>query len=156
MARLPVGTYLKFTDRAGIAVGLLLHNFHPGETRNWQGADYVFGNFGFSGSTVDIGAANISATLVFGLNELSLATFETAARMRWLAHVQTVWLEPDTLVEKNIWMTEIYSVNKFSRHLSRINVDLGSPLDATSIDLPRRVLTQALVGALPTTGQSFF
>jgi hypothetical protein len=35
---------------------------------------------------------------------------------------------------------------------SRLSVRLGSPLDAVAQNAPRRVLTQKLVGALPSTG----
>ena len=44
-------------------------------------------------------------------------------------------------------------VTGFEHDSSRLALRLSSPLDAIGGDVPRRRLTERLVGALPSTGQ---
>ena len=155
MARLPVGTYIKFIDANGVDVGFYMQNFHTGTNRFYKGQTYLFGNFAFSGTTVDANASSVTASIVVGLTDLTLATFINAVRQRWLTIVDTVWLDPDTLDERNLWLTETYAITSLSHDNSRINLQLGSPLDAITAQFPRRVLTKAMVGALPAGPVSF-
>ena len=108
--------------------------------------------FGFSGGTLDLEAGNVSASLVFAVNALDLVVFRQAADERWLAEVRTVWLNPDTLAETGTYSEEIYAITGFEHDSSRLSVRLGNPLDAVVQNAPRRVLTQKLVGSLPSTG----
>ena len=150
---LAIGIYLKLLLPNGSASGYQFQNFFQGETRSYAGDEYMFGAFGFSGGTLDIEGANIQATLVFALNELSFAVLGQAVDDMWLAQIRTVWLEPDTLDESSQHSEELYAVTGLSHENSRLSVRLGSPLDAVQANLPRRVLTTALVGELPSTGQ---
>ena len=148
-----IGTYLKFIDAAGTDTGNNFQNFFQGETREYQGDTYIFGGFGFSGGTLDLEGGNISAGLVFALNDLALSVFRQAAEQFWLVRIRTVWLDPDTFEEGNTFSEELYAVTGFDHDLSRISVRLSSPLDAVQENAPRRTLTADLVGALPSTGQ---
>ena len=78
--------------------------------------------------------------------------FKEASDNRWLAEVNTVWLNPDTLEETGTYSQEIYAITGFEHDTSRLSVRLGNPLDAVSQNAPRRLLTQDLVGSLPSTG----
>ena len=147
-----IGTYVKLLNPNGSSTGYLFQNFFQGETRTFNSENYVFGAFGFSGATLDLQAANISANLVFALNELALTIFNQAATDRWLIELRTVWLDPDTLIETSIYSEETYAVIGLEHDTQRLSVRLGSPLDAVRQNAPRRSLTQALVGSLPTTG----
>jgi len=147
-----IGTYIKLLNPNGSSTGYLFQNFFQGETRTFNSENYVFGAFGFSGATLDLQAANISANLVFALSELALTIFNQAATDRWLIELRTVWLDPDTLIETSIYSEETYAVIGLEHDTQRLSVRLGSPLDAVRQNAPRRSLTQALVGSLPTTG----
>ena len=149
---LAVGTYIKLETRDLTATGYQFQNFHVGETRNYNGISYMYAGFGFSGGTLDLEAGNVSASLVFAVNALDLVVFKQAADDRWLAEVRTVWLDPDTLAESGTFSEELYAITGFEHDTSRLSVRLGNPLDAVSQNAPRRVLTQDLVGSLPTTG----
>ena len=70
--------------------------------------------------------------------------------------VQTVWLDPTTLQETATNLSEVYAVTAFSHDNSRITLQLGSPLDSVSQNIPRRRLNQEMVGALPSTGNVSF
>ena len=153
-----IGTYVRFLDKDGGAPSTPynVQNFHQGETRTYDGVDYLFGAFGFSGSTVDADAANVEATLVMQLNELNLNYATTAANNFYLAQVRTVWLDPDTLEETDLRLEELYMVVGFDHDNSRLSIRLGNALDAFSANVPRRRLTQEMVGALPSTGNISF
>ena len=148
-----IGTYLKFIDAAGIDTGNNFQNFFQGETREYQGDTYIFGGFGFSGGTLDLEGGNISASLVFVLNDLSLSIVNQAAEQFWLVRIRTVWLDSSTFQEGNTFSEELYAVTGFEHDSSRLSVRLSSPLDAVQENAPRRTLTADLVGALPSTGQ---
>jgi len=148
-----IGTYIRLLNPNGSDTGYRFQNFFQGETRQYNGRDYVAAAFGFSGGTLDLQAANISANLVFALNELGLSIFTQAANDQWLIELRTVWLDPGTLEETNTFSEEIYAVLGLDHDSSRMSVRLGNPLDAVRENAPRRSLTQALVGALPTTGE---
>jgi len=61
-------------------------------------------------------------------------------------------LDPDTLNESDTYSEELYAITGYEHDSSRLGVRLGSPLDAIADNAPRRSLTAALVGSLPTTG----
>ena len=150
---LAIGIYLKLLLPEGTDSGFRFQNFFQGETRTYDGDSYVFGAFGFSGGTLDLDGGNISASMVFVLSELSLSVFSQAANDQWLAQIRTVWLEPDTFNETSQHSEELYAITGINHDSSQLSVRLGSPLDAVQSNLPRRVLTTALVGELPSTGQ---
>ena len=152
MAGLAIGTYAKLLTADGIDAGYNFQNFHYGEIRSYNGSDYMYASFGFSGGTVDLQAGNIDASLVFAVNALALSVFQDSAAFRWLIEIRTVWLDPETFEEGTTYGEEIYAITGLEHDTSRLSVRLGSPLDAVSQNAPRRLLTQDLVGALPSTG----
>ena len=147
-----IGTYVRLVDRDKAFTGYAFQNFHVGETRSYNGTGYMYAAFGFSGGTLDLEAGNVTASLVFSANALDLVVFREAADKRWLIEVRTVWLNPDSLVESSTFSEEVYAVTGFEHDTNRLSVRLGNPLDAVSANAPRRVLTQKLVGSLPSTG----
>ena len=128
-------------------------NFFQGQTVTWDGANYTFAGFGYSGSSVDLQGGNIDAQLIFVVNQLSLNMAKKAADERQIATVKTVWLNPTTLVPEKNFMEDVFMVTGFEHDSNRLGLRLSSPLDAISGDVPRRRLTEKLVGALPSTGQ---
>ena len=144
---LAIGTFAAFNDF------IFLQNFFQGETRTYGGMQYNFASFGYSGNTTDLQAGNINASLVFSMNELVLNMATEAADNRWIVNVQTVWLDPETLLEQANYTTDVFMITGFEHDHQRLNMTLSSPLDAISGDAPRRRLTESLVGALPSTGQ---
>ena len=149
---LAIGTYIKLLKADGTDAGYYFQNFHYGENRNYDGSNYMYGAFGFSGGTVDLEAANIDASLVFAVNALALSVFQESTNSRWLIVIRTVWLDPESLDEGRTYGEETYAITGLEHDSSRLSVRLGSPLDAVAQNAPRRVLTQKLVGALPSTG----
>ncbi len=149
---LALGTYISLRTRKGGETGYAFQNFFHGETRTYNEERYLYAGFGFSGSSVDVTAANISASLVFAVNQLDLNVFKRAADELWIMRVRTVWLDPGTFIETSTYLEEVYAITGFEHNTSKLSVRLSSPLDAVTGQAPRRTLNQALVGALPTTG----
>ena len=144
----------------GIAIGTFIElpgynfqNFFHDQTINWDGRGYTFAGFGYSGSSVDLQGGNVDAQLVFSVNTLSLQLAKTASDNQHIVTIKTVWLNPDTLVPEANFMQDVFMVIGFEHDSSRLGLRLSSPLDAISGDVPRRRLTEKLVGALPSTGQ---
>lgn len=142
-----IGTFVNFNDR------FRFQNFFQGEVRRWKDQSYLFAGFGYSGSTTDLQNGNVDASLVFNNNEMSMNLATEAANNRWIVEVMTVWLNPSTLEEERDYMTDTFMVTAFEHDHLRLNIKLASPLDAITGDVPRRRLTEKLVGALPSTGQ---
>ena len=144
----------------GIAIGTFIdlpgysfQNFFHGERISWDGGVYDFAGFGYSGSSVDLQGGNIDAQLIFVVNDLSLNLAKKAADDRDVVTVKTVWLNPESLSPESNFMEDTFMVTGFEHDNNRLGLRLSSPLDAISGDVPRRRLTEKLVGALPSTGQ---
>ena len=149
MSSIAIGTFVKFNNQNDRAY----QNFFIGESQTWNGVSYLFSGFGYSGSTIDLEAANISASLVFAVNQLSLNLAKEAADNRWIVEIESVWLNPETLATDKSYLKDTFMVTGFDHDTMRLNMRLSSPLDAVAADAPRRRLTEDLVGALPSTGQ---
>ena len=143
---LAIGTFIELP-------GYNFQNFFHGQTIAWDGNDYGFAGFGYSGSSVDLQGGNVDAQLVFAVNTLSLQIAKEASDEQHIVTIKTVWLNPDTLVPESNFMQDVFMVVGFEHDSSRLGLRLSSPLDAISGDVPRRRLTEDLVGALPSTGQ---
>ena len=141
-----IGTFVNFNDE------VYFQNFFPGEVRKWEGEEYMFAGFGYGGSTTDLQAGNVDSQLVFNLNELSLNLATEAVTNNWIVTVKTVWLKPETLLEKSNYMTDVFTVTQFEYDSLRLTMELSSPLDAVTAEVPRRRLTEKLVGSMPSSG----
>ena len=141
-----IGTFVSFRDYK-------LQNFFQGETIAWQNVNYTFAGFGYSGSSVDLQGGNIDAQLIFAVDDITLALAKSTADLRQIVTIKTVWLDPETLFPRSNFMEDVFMVTGFEHDSSRLGLRLSSPLDAISGDVPRRRLTEKLVGALPSTGQ---
>ena len=75
-----------------------------------------------------------------------------AAEEKWMVDINTVWLDPGNFSEQGDYMEDTFMVTGFSHDTSRLSLLLASPLDAISGDVPRRKLSNVLVGSLPSTG----
>ena len=127
-----IGTYVSLETRTGANTNNNYQNFHAGETRTYESVDYMYGAFGFSGASVDINAASISAQLQFSVNPIILNIAETAAINYWIARVKTVWLNPDDFSETSQRMEEVYAITGLSMTIGTRSLE--QPLDAVQQD----------------------
>ena len=147
MSGIAVGTYVSLNDG-----DFNFQNFAYGVARPYRGRSYQYASFGYSGSVIDLQGGNLDASLVFAFNDLTLNMAVEAAEDRWMVDIRTVWLDPGTFVEQDDFMDDTFMVTGFTHDTSRLSLSLSSPLDAISGDVPRRKLSNVLVGSLPSTG----
>ena len=144
---LAIGTYASINQGS-----FAFQNFTYDRTRVYQGQPYIYAGFGYSGSVIDLQAGNVNASLVFAFNQLVLNMAKEASEKRWLVNIKTVYLDPIAFSEEDKFMDDTFMITGFSHDTSRLSLTLSSPLDAISGDVPRRKLSNFLVGSLPSTG----
>ena len=139
-------------------VDFLFQNFFLGKQMEYDGASYQFVPFGFSGVTVNRTGDGLEATLVFPNNDATRAWAVSAIDDRWVMEVEMLILpdpDPDTGLSA---ATTSNRVNEYVAQVtsgewdnSSLKINLSTVLDAVGTDIPRRTLTQKLVGNLPIT-----
>ena len=112
---------------------------------------YEFLPFAFSGMVVTKSGDNQPATLAFPNNSLSRGWAETAALEGWIANVRTVIIDPDSKANYTLLMRYVAQVVSASWDSTSMQLQMASVLDAAGADIPRKKLTQQLVGHLPLT-----
>lgn len=118
------------------------------------GAKYQFAPFGFSGVTVNRSGDGLESTLVFPNNKLTRPWAIQAIDNFAIAKVDVLIIEdtdPDTgpTATHNIVHTFTGQVTGGQWDETSLKLELSSVLDAVGTDIPRRSLTQDLVGNLP-------
>lgn len=145
-------------------------NFFIGEPRSFGGVTYQFAPFSLSGDLATEGAENGEAELLAPANVLSGAVLWEAVNQRFLIQVQTVlltgtppanregipvWSEAGALA-CDLWICDGLSytdaVPGEDEAVAVFALRLTSPLNAVSGNSPTRRLTDAQVGALPSSG----
>ena len=116
-----------------------------------QPAYFGFMPFAFSGTTVTKSGDNQPATLAFPNNTLSRGWAETAVQNRWLANVRTVAVNPDDRTDYILIARYIGQIVSANWDTTSLQLQMASVLDAVGVDVPRKRLTQQLVGSLPIT-----
>lgn len=149
--------YILFLDKDGNYInGRSYQNFFVGETRSYEARSYSFAPFAIvglnSGRNGDVGQASLITTP----NEITVQLFAEIILNKWLAEISTVSLlirENQSFTESVLISREIWACVGGNSDVEKITVTLSSPLNATLKEIPGRVLTRAMVGAIPPTGQ---
>lgn len=116
-------------------------------------ADYLFVPFAFTGTTVTRNGDNESTTIVLPNN--SIVRVWTNALLtptrRWVAKVDSVIVNPDDDQKYSRLSSYTGQVVGAGWAGPRLEIELGSILDAVAGDIPRRRITEPLFGPLPTS-----
>jgi hypothetical protein len=137
-------------------------NFYIGEDGFFANIDtgqvntFGFLPFGFSGVTVTKAADNEPASLVFPNNALTRGWIETAVREYWICNVRTLLVNPSNKNDYRLLSRYFSQIVAASWDTQAVKLELASVLDAVGSDLPRKRLTQQLVGSLPVTANVRF
>jgi hypothetical protein len=149
MTQIALGNFLTF-QRQGV-VSHRFQNFFIGETITYEGAQFGFLPFGFSGVTINKTGDNTTSSLILPNNSLSQSWAIEATNQRWLTRVQVLLLNPDNRTDftqvHQYWGRAVTS--KWDE--TTITLTLGNILDSVGLDVPVRRLTQNLIGAIPVT-----
>jgi phage-related protein len=147
---LALGNYLDLSTQSGGRV-YRFQNFYINKTATYQGGEYSFLPFGFSGVTVNRTGDNIEASLVFPNNEISRAWVVNAVTDFWIATVFVVVLDPDGVAAPDLLHRYVGQVATGAWDETAVTLRLNTVIDAVGAEVPMRRLTQALVGAIPTS-----
>lgn len=137
-------------------------NFFIGKNMMHTGADntnaaFQFVPFGFSGVTVNRTGDGLEATLVFPNNDLTRSWGVRAIEDSYRMMVQVLIIEntapgtDSTVNSPGASVVHTYTgvVTGGQWDETSLNLELSSVLDAVGTDVPRRSLTQRMVGNLP-------
>ena len=144
--------YIRFKTQADAYTGTPYQNFSINQQRVYAGVTYNFAPFAVSSGGGARGGERSSATLVAGTDALSVNLFAEAVQNRYMLEIKTVSLDPLTFADEALVASEIWRVASYDMDSTRVVLKLTSPLDAVKAQVPRRTLSTALVGALPTSG----
>lgn len=154
-----VANYIQFMSRDGTVLGgRAYQNFFPGLTRTYEYIEYKFAPFAISGNRSSRGGETGQASLITTPNPISINLIAEAAVNHWLVDVKTMILdtpEGGTISESYVITSEIWSCVSATHDYEKVTLILSSPLDATREQVPKRILSQYLVGSLPPTGTIF-
>jgi len=144
--------YVRFKTQADAYTGTPYQNFSINEQRVYDGITYSFAPFAISSGGGARGGDRSNASLVAGTDALSVNLFAEAVQNRYMLEIKTVSLDPLTFADEALVASEIWRVASYDMDTTRVVLRLTSPLDAVKAQVPRRTLSTALVGALPTSG----
>lgn len=153
--------YVKFLEPSGSSyaeTSYYFQNFTINGTRSRGGDTYVFAPFALATGGGEKGGDRSANTLGIGASSQAGSTiilnlFKQAVEERWLLQVETVSLNVSTFADDILVSTETWRIASYQMDTTLIKLQLISPLDAVKGQVPRRKLSEKLVGALPTTGQ---
>ncbi len=135
-------------------VDYFYQNFFIGKNITYGEVEYQFVPFGFSGVTVNRTGDGLEASLVFPVNKVSLSWGIKAIERTWVMAVDVLIIEdpdPDTGLSATNTIVHTYTGQVLGGQWDNtsLNLELGSVLDAVGTDVPRRALTNRIVGNLP-------
>ena len=149
-------------NRGGLKESDRFQNFFiTGDFEHKQGGTgnertYKFAPFGFSGVTVNRTGDGMEATLVFPNNDITRSWAVDAIKQNYFIQVDVLIIEdtdPETGPQATHTIVHTYTGQVTGGQWDNVsvNIELSSVLDAVGTDVPRRSLTQDLVGNLPVT-----
>jgi hypothetical protein len=151
-----IAHYVRFKQReSGYVSSRSYQNFFVAESRNFGGVIYPFAPFTIAGNTSTRGGDAMQASLVSVPNDITVSLFAEAVSSRWLLEVKTVLLSRTSgtfFTESSTITEEIWACTGGNEDHEKATITLASPLDAARAQIPKRVLSSYLVGALPSTG----
>lgn len=155
-----ISSYIRFKAKnGGYIANRNFQNFFVGETRQYSGNYYPFAPFVISGNISTRSGDSLQANLVTIPNELTVAFISEAISNFWLMEHTVVLLAHNqtnnTFSENQLLSTELWSCAGGHQDDEKITISLNSPLDAARAQIPRRVISAALVGSVPPTGNIF-
>jgi hypothetical protein len=146
---LALGNFITFSENGNVRQRF--QNFFISETITYDGSEFGFLPFGFSGVTINRTGDNTDADLVLPNNALSRNWAVEALGRRWLVHVQVMLLDPDDRTSFEQVHQYYGLVASGTWKEAELKLTLNTVLDAVGAEVPQRRLTQRLIGNIPVT-----
>lgn len=151
-----VCNFIHLKERGGAFTSYAYQNFFVNEARSYQGISYRFLPFGLTTGAGKKGGDRSNNAIAAPVSPISVNIFAEACDKGWLVQVKTVEVDPITLSLQSLITEEQWFCSSLEADVQRAVLQLASPLDAVNGQVPRRYLSSALVGSLPTTGNLAF
>lgn len=148
---LSIGHLLNFGPRGDLR--FWFQNFSIGSDISYDGNNYGFLPFGFSGSVVSLKGDNIDAGLAFPVTALSQGWAEEALENQWVASVDVVLFSSGSTTVSKVLYSYVGVFSTGGWDSTTLQVSLNTVLDAVGAEIPGRRLHRALVGKIPFTAQ---
>ena len=145
--------FLRFKRRDGSYTSWLAQNYFIGQTISHNGQDYPYLPVGVATNSSTRGGDRSEAVVAAPASALSISVFAEGSFARWLLEVRSVKVNRADQSLGVLLTTEYWAAQQLQCDVSEsiVRLQLASPLDA--VQAPGgRVLSQVLVGALPTSG----
>jgi len=145
--------FLRFKRRNGTYTDWLAQNFFIDQTITHNGQDYPYRPIAVATNSSTRGGDRSEAVIAAAVSALTLNVFSEAASKDWLLEVRSVKVNRADLSVGALLMVEYWATRQVQHDTSEpiVKLQLASPLDAVKSP-GGRVLSQVLVGALPTSG----
>lgn len=147
---LAVGNYLTLKNTTNNQI-FRFQNFHIGTTATFEGNNYGFLPFGFSGVSINRNGDNTEASLMLPNNEISRNWALQSILEQWIGTVYVMSLNPDDRTTGTKMHQYIGQIANGNWDETSVMLKLNTILDAVGSDVPLRRLTQSLIGAIPVT-----
>lgn len=145
--------YIEFKSFEGDPLeGYSFQNFFINQTRLLLNKSYLYAPFAIVGGAGTKGGDRTDSSLVAPSYPLATNLFVEACREKWLCEMSMYLLDPVTYDEIQRITVETWMSSKVELTPERVVLRLASPFDAVDAQVPKRMLSTALVGSLPTTG----
>ena len=145
-------TFIEATDSRG-RVQARYQNSKPGENISYKRIAFPYLSFIYQGAAKNRTGDNLEAALVLAVNEISTTIAVQAVREKWNVTAYSCSMNPSTFTVAKTLTTEQWIASSLTYDVDTVEILLSSSVDAVGAIAPNRVLTQKLVGSLPSTGQ---
>lgn len=142
--------FIEVTDASG-RVQHRFQNSKPGQNIKYRGVNWPYLSFIYQGAAKNRSGDNLESQLVMSSNSISMGYAAQAARNRWNVRVDSCSMNPSNFTVGRTLTTEYWIAASMSYDVETVEVLLSSSIDAVGASAPTRVLTKALVGALPVS-----
>lgn len=145
--------FLRFKRRDGTYTPWLAQNYFIGQTVAHNGQSYPYYPVAVATNSSSRGGDRSEAAIATTMSALSMNTFAEAAANEWLLEVRSVRVNRADQSLGALLTTEYWATLQVQHDTKEptVTLQLASPLDAVRAP-GGRVLSQSLVGALPTSG----
>ena len=141
--------FITITNPNGLVEDIIEH-FQNGSHSSIE--DYKYLSFIYQGAARNRTGDNMTASLLLANSELSMNYAQQIVINKYHVKVETWLMGADFSNKKTQLTEEQWLASSMSYDPTTIEIILSSAIDAVGANVPSRVLTQEMVGALPVTG----
>ena len=150
MTAIAIANFIRFKNKdGGFVSGNNYQNFYIGQSKSNGGVNYFFAPFAFNNNSATRGGERSDCALVLPLNDISANLAQEMAENNRLLVATSIEVNVSNLTLGSTISTETWRVAGYETDVEKVVIRLQTPLDAVIAQIPRRVISEELVGALP-------